>query len=102
MGHPKPGGSFCFKHHRLPCEIILNAVRWCLRYLLSYQDVADLLDERGITVDRSILILVLMLAKHIKLPLVQAQRIYALSRLADLHSNCSGIERNKGVRSSRI
>ena len=42
-----------FKHHRFPKEIILCAVRWYLRFPLSYQDVVDLLAERGITVDRS-------------------------------------------------
>ena len=42
-----------FKHHRFPREIILRAVRWYLRYPLSYQDVVDLLAERGINVDRS-------------------------------------------------
>ena len=42
-----------FKHHRFPREIILCAVRWYLRYPLSYQDVVDLLSERGIAIDRS-------------------------------------------------
>lgn len=42
-----------FKHHRFPQEIILCAVRWYLRYPRSYQDVVDLLAERGIMVDRS-------------------------------------------------
>ncbi|WP_127115195.1 IS6 family transposase [Shimia sediminis] len=42
-----------FKHHRFPCSIILCAVRSYLRFPLSYQDVADLLAERGIEVDRS-------------------------------------------------
>ncbi len=42
-----------FKHLRFPQEIILCAVRWYLRYPLSYQDVVDLLAEPGITVDRS-------------------------------------------------
>ena len=42
-----------FKHHRFPRDIILCAVRWYLRYPLSYQDVVDLLAERGITIDRS-------------------------------------------------
>jgi IS6 family transposase len=42
-----------FKHHRFPQEIILCAVRWYLRFPLSYQDVVDLLAERGISVDRS-------------------------------------------------
>ncbi len=42
-----------FKHHQFPQEIILCAVRWHLRYPLSYQDVVDPLAERGNTVDRS-------------------------------------------------
>ena len=42
-----------FKRHRFPSLIILSAVRMYLRYPLSYQDVADLLAERGIDVDRS-------------------------------------------------
>ena len=47
-----PRGS-PFKHHRFPCDIILCAVRWYLRFPLSCQDVVDLLAERGIEVDRS-------------------------------------------------
>ncbi|KPN63880.1 transposase, IS6 family [Aliiroseovarius crassostreae] len=42
-----------FKNHRFPRDIILCAVRRYLRYPLSYQDVVDLLAERGITLDRS-------------------------------------------------
>jgi IS6 family transposase len=42
-----------FKHHRFPRDIVLSAVRWYLRYPLSYQDVVDLVAERSITVDRS-------------------------------------------------
>ncbi len=42
-----------FKHHRFPREIILCAVRWYLCSPLSYQDVVDLLAERGIAIDRS-------------------------------------------------
>ena len=38
-----------FKHHRFPRGIILCAVRWYLRYPLSYQDVVDLLAERDVT-----------------------------------------------------
>ena len=40
-----------FKRHRFPAEVILLAVRWYLRYPLSYRDVRDLLAERGIHVD---------------------------------------------------
>lgn len=42
-----------FKRHRFPSVIILCAVRMYLRYPLSYQDVTDLLAERGLDVDRS-------------------------------------------------
>jgi len=42
-----------FKGHRFPRDIILLAVRWYCRFPLSYQDVTDLLAERGITVDRA-------------------------------------------------
>jgi transposase-like protein len=31
--------------------VIMVAVRWSLRYALSYRDVAELLAERGIAVD---------------------------------------------------
>lgn len=41
-----------FKHHRFPAAIILCAVRMYLRYPLSYQDVVDLLAERGLEVTR--------------------------------------------------
>jgi IS6 family transposase len=36
---------------RFPREVIAVAVRWYLRYGLSYRDVEELLTERGITVD---------------------------------------------------
>ena len=36
---------------RFPAEVILLAVRWYLRYGLSYRDVEELLAERGIEVD---------------------------------------------------
>ncbi len=42
-----------FKRHRFPAAVILCAFRMYLRYPLSYQDVADLLAERGLDIDRS-------------------------------------------------
>ena len=42
-----------FSGYRFPDEIIALAVRWYLRYRLSYADVAEWLAERGITVDPS-------------------------------------------------
>ncbi len=42
-----------FAHHGFPPEIIALAVRWYLRYRLSYADVAELLAERGVQVHRS-------------------------------------------------
>jgi transposase-like protein len=40
-----------FAGFRFPAEVILVAVRWYLRYGLSYRDVEELLAERGIAVD---------------------------------------------------
>jgi len=37
--------------YRFPREVIGVAVRWYLRYGLSYRDVEELLSERGIVVD---------------------------------------------------
>jgi transposase, IS6 family len=43
--------SSAFAGFRFPAEIIVLAVRWYLRYGLSYRDVEELLAERGIEVD---------------------------------------------------
>ena len=40
-----------FAGFRFPPDVIVLAVRWYLRYGLSYRDVEELLAERGITVD---------------------------------------------------
>ena len=40
-----------FVGFRFPPDVILLAVRWYLRYGLSYRDLEDLLAERGIDVD---------------------------------------------------
>src|SRR5437016_3642236 len=37
--------------YRFPREVIAVAVRWYLRYGLSYRDVEELLSERGVEVD---------------------------------------------------
>src|SRR3984893_1826877 len=44
-------GRSAFAGYRFPSEIIVLAVRWYLRYGLSYRDVEELLAERGIEVD---------------------------------------------------
>jgi IS6 family transposase len=43
--------SSAFKCFRFPPEIIVLALRWYLRFGLSYRDVEELLAERGIEVD---------------------------------------------------
>jgi hypothetical protein len=43
--------SSAFAGFRFPPEIIVFAVRWYLRYGLSYRDVEELVAERGIEVD---------------------------------------------------
>jgi IS6 family transposase len=42
-----------FAGYRFPPDIIALAVRWYIRYRLSYADVAELLAERGVQVDPS-------------------------------------------------
>jgi transposase-like protein len=46
-----PRGSSVFAGFRFPREVISVAVRWYLRYGLSYRDVEEVLAERGIAVD---------------------------------------------------
>ena len=48
---PIKQGSVAFAGFRFPPEVILLAVRWYLRFGLSYRDLEELLAERGIEVD---------------------------------------------------
>jgi IS6 family transposase len=45
--------SSAFSRHAFPDDVIALAVRWYVRYRLSYADVAEWLAERGIEVERS-------------------------------------------------
>lgn len=42
-----------FKGRQHPGEVILQAVRWYLRFPLVYEHAAELLAERGLAVDAS-------------------------------------------------
>ncbi len=42
-----------FSHHAFPDDVIALAVRWYVRYRLSYADVVEWFAERGLDVDRS-------------------------------------------------
>src|SRR4051794_37170786 len=42
-----------FKGRQFPGEVIILCVRWCLRYPLAYEHVAELLGECGVAVDPS-------------------------------------------------
>ena len=46
-----PMSASAFKGSCYPSEVIVLAVRWYLRYGLSYRDVEELLFERGVEVD---------------------------------------------------
>jgi IS6 family transposase len=46
-----PVDRSAFAGYRFPPEVIMLAVRWYLRYGLSYRDLEELLTERGIEVD---------------------------------------------------
>lgn len=48
---PIQTGSGTFAGFRFPPDVILLAVRWYLRFGLSYRDLEELLAERGIEVD---------------------------------------------------
>src|SRR5512132_3045134 len=48
---PRPAPRSAFAGYRFPREVIALAVRWYLRFGLSYRDVEELLAERGIEVD---------------------------------------------------
>ena len=49
--HPRTAPSSAFAGYRFPPEVITLAVRWYLRFGLSYRDVEELLAERGVEVD---------------------------------------------------
>src|SRR6266511_519934 len=53
LQHPYlcPAPSSAFAGYRFPPEVITLAVRWYLRFGLSYRDLEELLAERGIEVD---------------------------------------------------
>ena len=42
-----------FSHHGFPDDVIALAVRWYIRYRLSYADVVEWFAERGLVVDRT-------------------------------------------------
>ena len=48
---PVESGRPALAGYRFPPEVILLAVRWYLRFGLSYRDLDELLAERGIVVD---------------------------------------------------
>jgi IS6 family transposase len=48
---PAPATQSAFAGFRFPSDVIVLAVRWYLRFGLSYRDVEELLAERGIEVD---------------------------------------------------
>jgi transposase-like protein len=49
--HRSLAPNSAFAGYRFPPEVITLAVRWYLRFGLSYRDVEELLAERGIEVD---------------------------------------------------
>jgi transposase-like protein len=49
--HPAPVPRSAFAGFRFPPDVIVLAVRWYLRFGLSYRDVEELLVERGVEVD---------------------------------------------------
>jgi hypothetical protein len=48
---PNPSPRSAFAGFRFPPDVIVVAVRWYLRFGLSYRDLEELLAERGVEVD---------------------------------------------------
>ena len=48
-----PRSTSAFSHHCFPDDLIALAIRWYVRYRLSYADVAEWLAERGVAVNQS-------------------------------------------------
>ena len=42
-----------FKRRRFPAGIILICVRWYCKYGISYRDLAEMMQERGVAVDHT-------------------------------------------------
>jgi transposase, IS6 family len=51
LHYDKPG---LFKGRHFNHLLIIQAVRWYVTYKLSYRDVCDLMEERGVTVVHAI------------------------------------------------
>jgi IS6 family transposase len=45
--------QYPFKWRHYEAEIILLCVRWYLRYTLSYRDLEEIMQERGLSVDHT-------------------------------------------------
>jgi transposase, IS6 family len=48
---PAPVARSAYAGFRFPSDVIVLAVRWYLRFGLSYRDLEELLAERGVEVD---------------------------------------------------
>ena len=46
-------GWVMFKRRRFPVEILLLCVRWYCKYGISYRDLVEMMQERGVAVDPS-------------------------------------------------
>ena len=42
-----------FSGRHYPKDLILQTVRWYLRYSLSYRDMEEILEERGVEIDHT-------------------------------------------------
>jgi len=42
-----------FKRRRFPGEVILVSLRWYCKYGISYRDLTEMMQERGVEVDPS-------------------------------------------------
>ena len=63
-----------FRFRRFPPDVILWAVRWYLRYALTYRDLETMMTERGVAMDYTII--------YRKIQLLQLRLQYGLVLLS--------------------
>ena len=107
--HHRVNSVMNFSSRHFPKDIILTAIRWYLRYKLSYRDIEELMAESGINVDHSTLNR--WVVKYVPLLAAKAQhhkRKVGISwRLDETYirvrgSNTAAIEAYNAERGSRI
>ncbi len=87
-----------FKGRHFQAEIIVLCLRWYLRYSLSYRDLEEMLEERGVRVDHSpmarwVLAYAPELEKRVKPPLKPTNDLWKVDKRIARSKGNGGISR---------